>query len=108
MNRRDFLKIFGVTFGMLTLMQSPKLVKQMASEPQGQAGAKLYRGTQNGKIFKSENKGRTWKLHTNLGDQYTVMGFSDRQDGKITAHVSYQLRDFDLQLSQDERFWLLV
>ena len=77
MNRREFLKVSGIAYGMLALLLGPKAVKQIASEPQGQAAGKFYRGTLDGKIFKSENKGLSWKLHTNLGDQYSVLVFSE-------------------------------
>ena len=106
MNRRQFLKVSGVAYGMLALWLSPRVVQQIASRPQAEANGKLYRGTVDGRIYTSEDRGRSWKLHTNLGDQCSVLGFSEGQRSQVTAHVSHQLRDFDLTLSQDERFWM--
>ena len=61
---------------------------------QADAAGKLYRGTLDGKIYKSEDQGRSWDLHTNFGDQYAILGFSTKRNGQIVAHLAYQFRRF--------------
>jgi len=108
MNRREFLKVSGITTGLLLLLVSPKAGKLMNARSQGEAAGKLYRGTLDGKIYKSEDMGRSWDLHTNFGDQYAILGFSAKRDGQIVAHLSYQFRDFELLLAKNEKSWMLA
>jgi len=106
MNRRNFLKVSGLSYGLLLLLVSPKAGKLMDLRTQADAAGKLYRGTLDGKIYKSEDQGRSWDLHTNFGDQYAILGFSTKRNGQIVAHLAYQFRDFDLLLAQNEKFWM--
>jgi hypothetical protein len=106
MNRREFLKVSGIASGLFMLFMSPKIGKLATPQPRVEAQGKQFRGTPNGKIYQSVDKGRTWQLHANLGDHYSIKGFSENQGGQIAAHVLFQQNAFDLLLSSDGRSWL--
>jgi len=106
MNRRDFLKVAGLASLALFVKVSPSAGKLIDFQPQAESSGKLYRGTLDGKIFKSEDRGRSWNLHTNFGNQISVLGFSAKPGGQIVAHLLFQYRRFDIQLAKNGKFWM--
>lgn len=69
------------------------------------AGA-LYRpGSARGTIETSTDSGKTWKLHSNLGNMFTVTKLAVSHT-QLVATVGYAGRTFTLVLAPDKRAWL--
>ncbi len=107
MNRRDFLKLSGVASLALIAKLAPSAGKIPVFQPEGTVSGKLYRGVSGGKIYISEDQGKSWKLHTNFGDEVSILGFSERPGG-LVAHLSYQSSPFDIRLAKNGKLWMTV
>ncbi len=106
--RREFLSLAGLASAALLVKAGPLAGKLMTLKTQAESPAgKLYHGTLDGKILRSEDGGNTWALHTDLGKQNAVLGFSTRADGQVLAHISFQYRPYDLKLAKGEKFWMV-
>lgn len=108
MNRRDFLKVAGLTSLALFVNVRPLAGKLVNSRQLTVPSGKIYRGTPDGRIYTSNDRGRTWSLHTNFGRQYSILGFTTNAGGQIYAHLSFQSRGFDLMLAKNQKFWTTV
>ncbi len=106
MNRREFLKMSGLASAGLIAAGIPFASKLVESQPHAGPSGKLYRGTHDGKVFVSADQGRSWNLHSNLGKECSILGFSTKSNGQMAAHLSYQYRRFDIRLSKNEKYWL--
>ena len=104
MQRSTFLKLAASTaFAAGTRLSFP-WAAAAANIPVRHGGA-LYRAGGKGKIVKSADGGRTWALHSNLGDMYTVKSLAVR-GGRLHLRVAYAGRSFPLVLAKDKRRWL--
>jgi hypothetical protein len=105
MDRRRFLKLAGLAtagaFVQLSFMGGSARTTLAASSP----GGKLYRGDSRGKIHVSADGGANWKLHTNLGPNYSVDRMVKDHRGRVGAAVGYRGRQFKLKLAADEKSW---
>ena len=104
MNRRDFLKVAGVSAASLVFNPGPLRILTQAPIETAIAG-KLYRGTPDGKIYISNDAGRTWLLHTNLGSNYSILRFFAGAGGQVTTQVGFREYSFDLALSKNGKAW---
>jgi len=103
MNRRRFLKLSGISTAALWF--APQAVfGARRTEPVASRSGRLYSADRRGRIYVSEN-GRPWRVHTNLGRDYWVRRLRVDQRGRVTAHVDYRSREFNLVLDKHERFW---
>jgi hypothetical protein len=69
----------------------------------------LYRAGGAGKIETSADNGRTWTLHSDLGDMYSITNLGvDGSNTRLGLTVGYAGRTFPLVLAQDKRSWLTV
>ncbi len=105
MNRRDFIKLGGLASLSLFAGFSP-LEKLAALPVEMAANGKVYRGTHDGKIFISEDGGKTWRLHINLGKEYAVNKFYAGANNQVQAQIGFQQYTFGLTLSKNGRMWL--
>jgi hypothetical protein len=108
MQRRTFLKLAAsatvATAGRLAFPWAAGAAIRYVSY----AGS-LYRAGGAGKIETSADSGRTWTLHSDLGDMYSVKNLSvDRSNTRLGLTVGYGGRTFPLILAQDKRSWLLT
>jgi hypothetical protein len=107
MYRRDFLKLSGLTSMFLAISLGP--TARLANfQAQMKTGEKTYRGSLDGKIFVSANQGQTWALHTNLGDQYSVLGLFTQPSGQVYAEIWFRDHIFHLALAPNHKTWLTV
>ena len=106
MERRQFLKLAGAAS-----------VAAVAGRFIGSSGAdavaaptafagRSYRGTRDGRILVSED-GKTWSLHTTFGHDYSVKHLDVVQD-RVTAHLGFGHRSFQVRLASDDRSWVTV
>ncbi len=104
MNRRDFIKIGGVSalalfsgFGGLDILA--QLPVELAVQ------GKVFRGTHDGKIYVSEDNSKTWQLHSNLGSDCSIRRFSADANNQVHVQVGYQKYNFQLALSKNGKYW---
>ena len=106
MNRRDFLKVGGMFSAGLIFLSNP--LKGFVNGPaEYSAGGKTFRGTASGEVYVSEDAGRTWRLHTRLGPEYSISSIFSGRDGQIYLIASYKGHSFHLSLAPDEKYWQL-
>src|SRR3954453_19670575 len=106
MHRRNFLKLVGLgTAGAVVLVPFGAAVAQAAAAKPVSSGGLLYKTDGKGRIFVSANSGKSWTLHSNLGDSYSPALASDKA-GRLLATVGYLGRSFSLVLGSNHRTWL--
>jgi photosystem II stability/assembly factor-like uncharacterized protein len=104
MQRRTFLKLAATT----TLAAGARLAFPWAAAAANQSvsyAGSLWRAGGAGKIQTSTDAGRTWTLHSNLGDMYSITNLTVR-NSRLNLSVGYAGRTFPLVLGQDKRSWL--
>ena len=106
MERRTFLKVAGsatiATAGRLAFPWAAAAATKYVAF----AGS-LYRAGAGGKIETCTDSGRTWTLHSDLGDMYSIKNLSvDHSNTHLDLSVGYAGRTFPLVLAQDKRSWL--
>jgi hypothetical protein len=108
MQRGAFLKLAAVTvIGGAARIAFP-WAAAAASKPVSYAGS-LYRAAGAGKIETSADGGRSWVLHSDLGDIYSIKDLAvDRRTNRLGLTVGYAGRTFSLVLASDKRSWLTV
>ena len=106
MERRTFLKIAGSA----TVTAAARLAfpwAAAAANPYVSYAGSLYRAGGAGKIETSADAGRSWGLHSDLGDMYSIQDLVvDRRNTHLDLNVRYGGRTFPLVLAQDKRSWL--
>jgi hypothetical protein len=107
MLRRDFLKLSGLA-SMFLALNLGNMENLVHFDAQTATGKKAFRGGLEGKIFVSEDQGKTWAVHTDLGPQYTVLGLFNPSGGQIYAEVWFQEHKFHLALTPDGKRWQTV
>jgi hypothetical protein len=109
MNRRDFLKVSGLSSAAMFIQIGPLIseAKNLKSDWL-KADDVLFRGTYNGEIHTSHNAGQSWQLHTRLGTEYAVTDLFLDWSQHIHAQVVFAGRSFDLVLAEDKKLWRTV
>src|SRR5512140_2337295 len=102
--RRDFLKISGL-FSAAMLAGAGSALEIQAHSIETELHGKFYRGTSDGKIFVSEDAGKSWVLHTDLGSHLSVSHLYADIRQRLVAVMDCQGYDFKLALSPDARTW---
>ena len=106
MQRRTFLKIAGSGTVAAASQVAFPWAASAATRYVSFAGS-LYRAGGGGKIETSADAGRTWTLHSDLGDMYSIANLAvDRRNTQLDLTVGYTGRTFPLVLAQDKRSWL--
>jgi hypothetical protein len=104
MERRTFLKLASLTVvttgGRLVFPR----VAAAASQYVSYAGL-LWRAGGAGKIQTSADSGRSWVLHSDLGDMYSITNLAVAR-GRLWLTVGYAGSTFPLVLASDKRSWL--
>jgi hypothetical protein len=104
MQRRTFLKLAATTTFAAGARVAFPWAAAAANQPVSYAGA-LWRAGSAGKIETSADAGKTWTLHSNLGDMFSIKSLAVR-GGRLNLSVGYAGRTFPLFLGQDKRSWL--
>jgi hypothetical protein len=108
MHRRNFLKLVGVaTAGAVIRVPFGSALAQAAAAKAVSSGGLLYKTDGKGRIFVSATSGKSWTLHSNLGDTYSTSLTSDKA-GRLLATVGYLGRSFSLVLGSNRRSWLTI
>jgi hypothetical protein len=102
MKRRTFLKVSLVTVaGLAGRLAFPWAAAAAARDVS--FGGLLYRAGGGGKILTSAD-GSSWKLHTDLGDMYSITKLAG--GSKLRLTVGYAGYSFGLVLAPNQRSWL--
>lgn len=107
MYRRDFLKLTGVASAALFVQINP-LGKALLHSVEVESEGKLYRGTADGRIYVSANSGKSWRLHTNFGSAFSILGLATSLWGQVHAQVGFAGHSFDLALIDNGKIWKTV
>jgi hypothetical protein len=107
MNRRDFLKA-GWLLSVALLVQFSPLGSFALRPVEVESQDRRYRGTADGKILTSADKGKTWQLHTNFGADFPITGLSTNHLGQLRAQLEFAEYPFELALAQNSKTWKTV
>lgn len=108
MERRTFVKLSASTTAAAAWRFAFPWAAAAASPYVSYAGS-LWRAGAAGRIETSADGGRSWSLHSDLGDIYSVTNLAvDRQSKRLGLTVGYNGYTFPLVLAQDKRSWLLT
>jgi hypothetical protein len=69
------------------------------------AGRRLYRGTDEGRIYTSANSGRSWQPRTDFGAGISVWGLSAGARGGLRAELGFACHSIHLSLMQNGKTW---
>lgn len=93
MNRREFLKVMGVTAGALTAASWSTAFTappaQVGALPASKKFAPQYRGTSDGQVFMSPDGGQTWQLLARLGEQCNIQQISVAKQNLVAQIIFY-------------------
>ena len=104
MQRRTFLKLAATTTVAAGARVAFPWAAAAANQPVSYGGA-LYRAGGAGMVETSADAGRSWTLHSDLGDMFTIKSLAVRSS-RLNLSVGYAGRTFPLVLAQDKRSWL--
>jgi len=108
MDRRTFLKLSGLS-ALSLLGQLNRLSDWLLSLPAVvDFGGIKYRADQQGQISVSQDGGKTWQVHINLGSHCTVERLYAGADGKLYSQVGLQGYRFEIVLAKDGKNWRTV
>lgn len=98
MKRREFLIVAGAVAaaGLLKLNVSSDVFAAAAGEQ--------FKGTNDGFLYKSLDKGQTWQLVTHFGSIYPIRAITPERNGQLTIRLNYAGHDFQVY-SQDRSVW---
>ncbi len=106
MERRTFLKLASLAVaGVAGRLAFPWAAAAATADVS--YGGSLYRAGGAGKILTSADGGRSWALHSDLGDMYSITKLGvDRGGSRLRLTVGYAGHTFALVLAPDKRSWL--
>ena len=105
MVRRDFLKLSGLATAAMLIQITPAVAAAADLPLQVEAGGKLYRGTDDGRIYTSSNSGKSWQLHTNFGPDLSVWGLSAGSRGDVRLQLGFAGHSILLRLMPNGKTW---
>jgi hypothetical protein len=103
--RRSFLKIGAISSALLFL-PAWQLLKRITVEEE--YNGRVYRGTEDGEIYVSEDQRSTWTRHINLGAQYLVSKLFSNSNDELEAEVDFEGYAFQLKLAPNGKDWLVI
>ena len=107
MDRRDFLRGAAgasLAIGLATLLPG---MQASARGAQPAVVTARFRGSSDGRIYESTDKGATWQPRANFGVHCAITEVHER-DGKVFAKVVVQGHAFTLQSADGRRWHVLV
>ena len=105
MERRTFLKLAATATVAAASQFAIPWAAAAASQYVSFAGS-LYRAGGRGKIETSTDGGRSWTLHSDLGDMYAINRLAVDRRNRLRLTVGYAGSTFRLVLAPDKRSWL--
>ena len=106
MQRRSFLKLAGLA-GAALFAQLPFPWNAAAAAAKTVSyGGLLYRAGRRGKVLVSANGGSRWKLHSDLGDSYSITRIAVDRRKRLRLTVAFGRRTFGIMLAPDRKRWL--
>ena len=103
MERREFLRTAALTAAGAAVLAQFGGVLDATTASASTTGTR-YKGTKDGKVLVSTDAGHTWKVHSNFGSEFVVKRVTVKQ-GKVTSHLTFNGRAFDLALDANGKTW---
>ena len=103
MQRSSFLKLAATTTFATGARLAFPWAAAAANRPVSYRGL-LWRAGRHGRIQTSADTGLTWKLHSDLGDMYSITKLAVRNN-RLHLTVAYAGHSFPLVLARDKRSW---
>jgi hypothetical protein len=107
MNRRDFLKVGGLTTLLLSL-PIYKLTEYYLAPLEIEFKGRFFRGTRDGEIHVSTDQKKTWKKQAGFGSQYSVNNLFTDRSGRLNAEMKFADMNFNLVLADDGSVWRVM
>lgn len=104
MNRRDFLKV-GSLVSAFGLIAAGPLDKVFNVDSEAIAFGKIYRAANKGRVLVSNDKGKSWQLHTGFGSGYSVLDIFTATDNHLYVKIGHKSNKFYLVLTDDKKAW---
>lgn len=105
-SRRTFFKVAGLAAGALLLVPGSAQSAGSYYIAYAEALGKQYRGTRDGLVFESDDKGKSWQQVANFGAHCAVQVLHVERD-VLQAQIGVGAYDFVLT-SMDARTWRTV
>src|SRR5512140_3234747 len=105
--RRDFLKLSGL-FSAAMLVGGGAALELKTRSIETELQGLFYRGTSDGKIYVSQDAGKTWTLHTGFGSHLSISHLYVDFRKRLMAVLDCQGYDFKLALQPDGHTWRTV
>lgn len=102
-SRRTFFKVTGLAVGAILLAPGSTQGAGNYFSARAEALGKQYRGTRDGLVFESVDRGKTWQQVANFGAHCVVQTLAAHQE-QLQARVGVAGYDFVLT-STDGRKW---
>ncbi len=107
MVRRDFLKLSGLFTAVMVGTLLPA-VEVAARSVETELRGRFYRGTPDGKIYVSEDAGRSWTLHSKFGSNLSVRQLYVDFRKRLVAVLDCEGHDFQIALAAESPIWRTV
>ena len=110
MERREFLRLTGTVVLGATGVQVLGIGAAAAAGPrtdplQVDLGGRQFRGTSDGKILVSVDAGKTWAVHSDFSNQYSVSSLTVSKAGTLATVLGYRGLTIPLDCDVDQKSW---
>jgi hypothetical protein len=105
-SRRRFMQVAGLAAWAALLAPVVAQVVSGAAIAYAEALGKQYKGTRDGRVYESVDRGQSWQQVANFGSHCAVLALADRK-GRLQAKIGVGGYDFGL-ISADARVWRTV
>ncbi len=106
MERRTFLKVSSVAVAAFAGQLASPWSARAAGKDVAYGGL-LYRAGGSGRVLTSSDHGKSWTLHSDLGDIFSITDIAvDRRSRRLRLTVDYSGYPFVLFLGADAGSWV--
>lgn len=104
MNRRNFLKLSGIA-SIALLAPIGLIAKGIASITTVKVDGKTFHGTEDGKVYVSQDDGQNWERLANFGSGMSITSLTAIPGARIYARFEFAGHPFALVYSLNDGQW---
>lgn len=105
--RRGFIKLGGAASALIFLPHRP--IQWLARAPvEALIKNTLYKGTEDGKVYTSKDRGKTWELNVAFGEDISIQDIFAGKHGLVYLKAGYRENSFLLSAAPDDKTWRTV